>query len=151
MPQDREIETRKRYTVFADVTTRWNDNDVYGHINNAIYNEWMDTAITNQFRKHLTGYPNTPIIPVAAETYLTFRKSIAHPADVETGFRVKRLGNRSVVCEIGIFAKGASEASAWGHMIHVWVDRETNQSVPIPDSVREGLSASIQDGDPVTE
>lgn len=143
MPKNVIIETRENYRFFAHVTTRWNDNDVYGHINNAVYNEWMDTAVTNRFREHLPEYPSSPIIAVAAETYFTFHHSITHPAKVETGFRVKRLGNSSVTCEVGIFLPGETEAAAWGHMVHVWVDRESNKSVPIPDAVRNGLSLAI--------
>ena len=143
MPGNKQIETRDRYRIFADVTTRWKDNDLHGHINNAVYNAWIDTAVTERFREHLPGYPNTPIIPVAVETQVTFHHPITHPADVETGFRVNRLGNSSVISEVGIFLRGESEAAAWGHIVHVWVDRASNKPVPIPDLVRRGLSLSM--------
>jgi acyl-CoA thioester hydrolase len=145
MPKSKQLETLQRYRIFSDTTTRWNDNDVYGHINNAVYNEWMDTAVTNCFRQHLPEYPNSPFIAVAAETCFTFHHSIAHPATVETGFRVKRIGNSSITCEVGIFLKGESQAAAWGHMVHVWVDRESNKPVPIPDAVRNGLSLAMSE------
>jgi acyl-CoA thioester hydrolase len=143
MAKTKLIETRERYRIFADVTTRWKDNDVYGHINNAVYNAWIDTAVTQCFRAHWPEIPHTPIIPVAAETFVTFHRSIVHPAQVETGLRIDRLGNSSVCCGVGIFVRGQSEASAWGHMVHVWVDRESNKSVPIPDLVRKGLEAAV--------
>ncbi|NOY30861.1 MAG: acyl-CoA thioesterase [Planctomycetes bacterium] len=143
MPRSDQAETRARYKVFEQVITRWKDNDVYGHINNAVYNSWMDTAVTNFFRSQWRELPHTPIIPVAAETLLTFRQSVAHPAKLETGFRVDRIGLSSVKCGVGIFQAGETEAAAWGHMIHVWVDRTTNQSVPIPDVVRQGLETAL--------
>lgn len=137
-------ETRDRFRVFTPVTTRWKDNDVFGHVNNAVYNAWMDTAVTQFFREHWPELPQTPIIPVAAETHFTFRRSIAHPADVETGLRVEHVGNSSVRCGVGVFEANESEAAAWGHMIHVWVDRDSNQAIAIPDLVRRGLESALE-------
>lgn len=143
MSKPKHIETRADYRVFSELTTRWKDNDVYGHVNNAEYNSWMDTAVTQFFRRHWSELPNTPIIPVAGETRLSFHRPISHPADVQTGFRVEHIGNSSVRCGVGVFVKGEDAAAAWGHMIHVWVDRETNQAVPIPDIVRSGLQTAL--------
>ena len=143
MSKPKLIETRDRFHVFASVTTRWKDNDVYGHINNAVYNAWIDTAVTQFFREHWPGLPETSIIPVAAETLVTFHKSISHPAQLETGFRVERIGNSSVRCGVGIFEKDVATAAAWGHMIHVWVDKATNQPVRIPTEVRQGLESAL--------
>jgi acyl-CoA thioester hydrolase len=108
----------------------------------------MDTAVTDRFREHLPGYPNTSTIPVAAETFFTFHRPITHPAQVETGFRVNRLGNSSVISGVGIFLRGELEAAAWGHIVHVWVDRATNKPVPIPEPVRRGLLSALVEGIP---
>ncbi len=145
MAKPQLIETRERYRHFEVVTTRWKDNDVYGHINNAVYNAWMDTAVTQAVRAHWPGIPGTPVIPVAAETLMTFHRSICHPADIETGIRIGRLGTSSIRSEVGIFIQGEEQAAAWGHMIHVCVDRETNQAVPIPEDVRRGLEGLLLD------
>ena len=134
------IEQRDRYRVFSTVTTRWKDNDIYNHINNAVYNAWMDTAITSMFLDKWLKLPDAPVIPVAVETHLTFHRPIVHPADVETGLRVDRIGNRSVQCGVGIFLASESQACAWGYMIHVFVERATNDSAPIPDKVRRALA-----------
>ena len=131
------IERRSGYRVFFPATTRWKDNDVYRHINNAVYNEWMDTAITSMFLQTWLDLNDAPIIPVAVETRMTFRRPIVHPAQVETGWRVDQIGNRSVQCGVGVFLAGEDEACAWGHMIHVFVEQASNQSVPIPDPVRQ--------------
>jgi len=145
-------ETRDRYRIFTNVTTRWKDNDVFGHVNNAVYNAWMDTAVTHFFREQWPELPQTPVIPVAAETQFTFHRSIAHPADVVTGFRVERIGNSSVRCGVGVFRADEPEAAAWGHMIHVWVDRHSSQAVAIPETVRRGLrTVLMNDEDEVAE
>lgn len=143
MPKPQLIESRDRYHIFTTLTTRWKDNDVYGHVNNAVYNAWMDTAVTQFFREHWPGIPDRPIVPVAAETLFTFHRSISHPAHVETGFRVEQIGRTSVRCGVGIFIESQNEAAAWGHMVHVWVDRESNNAVPIPDEMRRGLEMAL--------
>jgi len=143
MPKPQLIETRERYSIFSNVTTRWKDNDAFGHVNNAVYNAWMDTAVTSFFREYEPGLPHTRLIPVGAETQLTFHRPISHPDEVETGFRVEQIGNRSVRCGVGIFSRGEAEAAAWGHMIHVWVARKTNQAVAIPDAIRRGLESAL--------
>ena len=143
MPKPQRIESRDRYYLFATVTTRWKDNDVYGHVNNTVYNSWMDTAVTEYFRQLCPEFPEAPLVPVAAETHFTFRVSISHPHDVETGFRVERIGNSSVRCGVGIFSRGENDAVAWGHMVHVWVDTLSNRSVPIPEDIRRGLELAM--------
>jgi acyl-CoA thioester hydrolase len=143
MPKPKLIESRDRYLLFESVTTRWMDNDVYGHVNNTVYNAWMDTAVTQFFRQLCGEFSQAIEVPVAGETQMTFHQSIAHPASVETGFRVERIGTSSVRCGVAIFLAESKEASAWGHMVHVWVDKQSNRSVAIPASVREGLESAL--------
>lgn len=143
MTKPRHVETRDRYSVFQSVTTRWNDNDQFGHVNNTVYNTWMDTAVTAYFRIYCELSLGQETSTVAAETKFTFRRSISHPAEVESGFRVEHIGHSSIRSGVGIFLIGESEAVACGHMVHVWINPTTGRSVPIPDDVREGLSRAI--------
>lgn len=149
MPKPQLIETRPRFVVFNRITTRWKDNDVFGHVNNAVYNSWMDTAVTDFFRHLNSGFPTSDRIPVCAETRLTFHRSICHPADVETGLRVEHIGTSSVRCGVGIFVRGNDDAQAWGHMIHVWVHRQSTTAVPIPEHIRDGLQEVLRPPNPM--
>lgn len=143
MARPEVIETRDRYRVFTPVSTRWRDNDVFGHVNNGVYNSWIDTAVTAYFLTHWLCPADSPIIPVAVETKCTFRKPISHPASVETGLRVERIGTSSIKSGVGVFAEAEGDASAWGHMVHVLVDRTTNRPVPIPADIRSSLEAIL--------
>ena len=139
MPRPELIETRERFVVFGTQATRWKDNDAWGHVNNAVYNSWIDTAITNHLWSVFPEFGSSQVIPVAAETKVTFHAPICHPAQIVTGFRVEHLGNSSMRCCVGVFEGTQTTASAWGHMVHVWIDRQTNQSVQIPGAIREEL------------
>ena len=36
---------RSEFAHFLPIQTRWNDNDVYGHVNNVVYYAYFDTVI----------------------------------------------------------------------------------------------------------
>jgi len=134
------IETRDRYPHFLSIQTRWSDNDIYGHVNNVTYYSYFDTVV-NCFLIDQGGLDieTDSVIGMAVETMCKFNKPLAYPEVLESGLRVGKLGNSSVRYEIGIFQKGAAEAAAMGHFVHVFVDRATGKPAPIPDAIRSAL------------
>ena len=140
MHQNDHEETRDQYRIFMPLATRWMDNDIFGHINNVVYYSYIDTAVTNYYGEHgRHDVAGSLVIPVAAETKCRFKRSLKHPALIEAGLRADRIGNTSVQVGVGIFLKEAFEASAWGYMVHVFIDRVTSKPVPIPSPLRTAL------------
>ena len=131
---------RADFPVFRGITTRWMDNDVYGHVNNVVYYSWFDTTV-NAFliEQGVLDPASGDAVGVVVETLCRYHDSIAFPEPVEAGLRVERIGTSSVRYEIGIFRIGAELASADGHFVHVYVDHETRRPVPVPDAVRAVL------------
>ena len=131
---------RADFPVFRRITTRWMDNDVYGHVNNVVYYSWFDTTV-NAFliEQGVLDPASGDAVGVVVETLCRYHDSIAFPEPVEAGLRVERIGTSSVRYEIGIFRVGAELASADGHFVHVYVDHETRRPVPVPDAVRAVL------------
>ena len=125
------------YPYLTPITTRWMDNDIYGHVNNVVYYSYFDTVI-NGYLIDQGGFDihEAPVIGVAVETMCKFRKSLAFPQIVDAGLRVGKLGNSSVRYEVGLFAAGDPEPAATGHFVHVFVDRVTMRPVSIPDPLR---------------
>jgi len=137
---DDHEKTRDQYRVFMPLATRWIDNDIFGHINNVVYYSYIDTAVTNYYQEYgRHDVASSLVIPVAAETKCTFKRSIKHPALIEVGLRADRIGNTSVQVGVGVFLKREFEASAWGYMVHVFVDRVANKPVSIPSLLRTAL------------
>jgi acyl-CoA thioester hydrolase len=133
-------ETRARYPHVVAVPTRWADNDIYGHVNNAVYYAYFDTAIN----RYLIDEGRLDIVEGAVfglcvESHCAYKKPIAFPDVVTAGLRVGHLGRTSVRYEIGIFARGEDEASAYGWFVHVFVDRQHRRPAPIPEPLREAL------------
>ncbi len=139
-------ETRDRYRYFVSVATRWNDNDVYGHVNNMVYYGYIDSAVNLYLvREGGLDIHASPVIGVVVESGCRFRRPIAYPDTVDVGIRVGRLGNSSVRYELGLFRAGEDEAAAEGHFVHVFVNRATMRPAPMPASIRTALARLAPD------
>jgi acyl-CoA thioester hydrolase len=135
-----QMPKRSDFPVFRGITTRWMDNDSYGHVNNVVYYAWFDTTVNAYLIEQGVLDPNEgDVVGVVVETLCRYHDSVSFPEPVEAGLRVERIGTSSVRYEIGIFKVGAELASADGHFVHVYVDRETRRPVPVPDAVREAI------------
>lgn len=131
MTKSKPIRSRKEdFKHFTIITTRWMDNDAYGHVNNVMYYSWFDT-IVNRFliQNGVLDPVSSPVIGLVIETHCNYFASVAFPCDVVLGLRVARIGASSVRYEVGVFREGEDEACAQGHFIHVYVERASNRPV----------------------
>lgn len=136
-----DIPLRDDYRYFVDITTRWQDNDIYGHVNNVVYYSYFDTAANHLLiREGGLDIQKADVIGVVAESQCRYFASVEYPDLLEAGVRIAHLGNRSVRYEIAIFRKGEQEARAAGHFVHVFVDRVSMRPVAIPEGLRAALS-----------
>jgi acyl-CoA thioester hydrolase len=133
-------EPRSAYKVFRPITTRWMDNDVYGHVNNVVYYSWFDTAVNAWLiEQGVLDIHGGSTIGLVIETQCNYFAPLAFPQTIEAGIRVARLGGSSVRYEVGLFAQGEPLCAARGHFVHVYVDRETRRPVPLPAPLRTTL------------
>ena len=132
---------RSDFGHFSTLTTRWEDNDIYGHVNNVVYYSWFDTAV-NRYLIHAGALDihQGSVIGLVVETHCNYFAPLAFPQDVEAGLRVARIGGSSVRYEIGLFAPGQPLSAAAGHFVHVYVDRATRRPVELPAPLRAALS-----------
>ncbi len=134
-------EPRAAYRHFQSITTRWSDNDVYGHVNNVVYYSWFDTVV-NSFlvERGALDIHHGKTIGLVVETGCNYFASLAFPETVELGMRVAQLGRSSVRYEIGVFGTNGRMA-AKGHFVHVYVDSETRRPTAMPDNLIHILEA----------
>ena len=135
---------RASYRYFTDITTRWMDNDIYGHVNNVVYYSYFD-SVANKYLIEEGGLDikNSQVVGFVVASNCQYTSPIAYPQAIEAGLRVNRLGNSSVEYGIGIFQQGSFVASAMGTFTHVFVDRSTDKPVAIPASIRSALEAVL--------
>ncbi len=135
---------RGAYRHFTTITTRWSDNDVYGHVNNTIYYQWFDSAVNALLvSAGLLDIAHGDPIGLVVETGCIHFAPLTFPGDVEVGIAIDRLGGSSVTYRLGIFAAGAADPAAQGHFTHVYVDRQSRRPVPLPDEWREKLESLL--------
>src|SRR5918993_3259480 len=118
--------TRDGYRHFQRITTRWMDNDAYGHVNNVVYLSWFDTVV-NSFLIHaeVLDPQRGNVVGFVVETQCRYLGPLAFPQPIEAGLRAGHVGTSSVRYEIAVFGGGESTANAQGHFVHVYVARTT--------------------------
>jgi acyl-CoA thioester hydrolase len=137
-------ELRSAYRHFRTITTRWMDNDVYGHVNNVQHYSFFDTVVNGYLIAQGVLDPHaSDIIGLVVETKCNYFESVTFPDDVHAGLRVGRMGASSVRYEIGLFRGKATQAAAQGHFIHVYVDRTTRRPAPLPEALKRALTPLV--------
>ncbi len=133
---------RAEYRHLTRLTTRWFDNDVYGHLNNTVHYELFDTAVNAHLvAKGVLDPLGGGTVFLVIELGCRYHAPISFPDPVTAGLRVAELGTSAVRYEIGLFAGDGDEAAAEGFFVHVNVDRETRAKLPIPGATRRVLAA----------
>lgn len=131
---------RADYVSFQPITTRWMDNDVFGHLNNVVYYSLFDTAVCRLLvDAGILTWRGGDHIMVVAENGCRYHSEVAFPDRISAGLRLGRLGERSVRYEIGVFREDSDMASAEGFMVHVCVDAATRRPAPLPQAWRAAL------------
>jgi acyl-CoA thioester hydrolase len=137
-------EAREAYRRFTRLSTRWMDNDVYGHINNVVYYSLFDTAVNGYLiEAGALDIHRGDVIGLVVETHCNYFAPLEFPTPIDAGLRVARIGGSSVRYEIGLFAEGQATSAARGHFIHVYVDRATRRPAPLPDALSRALQGLL--------
>ena len=136
--------SRRNYPRFRTITTRWMDNDVYGHVNNVVYYSFFDTAVNaTLIDEGLLDPKEGDVIGLVVETGCRYASALSFPETVDAGIRVAHIGNSSVRFEVGLFKHGEDIVAAEGFFVHVYVDARTRRPTQIPPALRsflEGLT-----------
>lgn len=140
--------TSRDFPVHWPVLTRWADNDMFGHLNNAVYYQLFDTAINGWIAANVADLDPVamPELGVVAESGCRFLGELGFPDRLAVGLAVTRLGRSSVTYRLAVFRVdddgGAGPLAALGHWVHVYVDRASRRPVPIPDGIRALLGTA---------
>ena len=134
--------TRSEFKIWRKFTTRWADNDVYGHVNNTVFYQWFDTAVNAWLvEQGILDIRNGDPIALVVETRCAYFAPLAFPQDVEVGLAIAEIGRSSMRYRIGVFAPGDEQAAAQGEFVHVAVDRASRKPVDLPADWRTKLEA----------
>jgi acyl-CoA thioester hydrolase len=150
-PPDSDGLTSRDFPVLWPVLTRWADNDMFGHLNNAVYYQLFDTAINGWINTNLPDVDPVTMAAqgIVAESGCRYFSELHFPERLVVGLAITRLGRSSVTYRLGIFRASEGSAAdepqaiaAVGHWVHVYIDRTSRRPVPIPDEIRSLLSTA---------
>jgi acyl-CoA thioester hydrolase len=128
---------RSAFPHFTALPTRWADNDIYGHVNNVVYYSYFDTAVNALLiERGVLDIHRGDVVGFVVDSGCSYFQPMAFPDVVHAGIRVSKLGTSSVRYEIGLYRNDDALPAAFGHFVHVYVDRNTNKPVPIPAATR---------------
>jgi len=145
-PLDR-TETRENFAWFLKIPTRWIDNDMYGHMNNAKYYSIYENLIMTFLEVESGLDTGTGAIRCfTAENGCRYHAALKYPNIIDAGLRIAKIGNSSVRYEMGLFAEGQEQVAATGFVIDVYVDATTEKPVRVPDDFRAALSRCVMPG-----
>jgi acyl-CoA thioester hydrolase len=135
-----ERSRRAEYPHLHRIATRWNDNDVYGHVNNVEYIAFFDTVINHWLiTEGGLDIHDGSTVGFCVESHCNYHAPVTFPETIEAGLRVGHLGRSSVRYEIGIFTQDEEAAAAEGWFVHVFVDAASSAPAAIPAGIRESL------------
>lgn len=132
---------REDFRVLREVPTRWADEDVYGHVNNAVHYQVFDTAVNGWLIDTVGDVRALPALGVVAETTCTYLGELHFPEMITVALACERLGSSSVTYRLVMFGERTESPVAVGRFVHVYVDRDTRRPVPVPDPVRTAVAA----------
>ncbi|MES2265004.1 MAG: thioesterase family protein [Pseudomonadota bacterium] len=131
---------RSQFPHFLSIPTRWMDNDNYGHVNNVVYYSYFDTVVNQLLiERGVLDIHDGDVVGFVVDSGCSYFSSISFPDLIHAGIRVAKLGNSSVRYEIALYRNDEPLPCAAGHFVHVYVERSSNRSVPIPATVRKVL------------
>ena len=137
-----EPAVRSQFKVWQSFTTRWADNDAYGHVNNTVFYQWFDSAVNAWLvGQGLLDIEAGDPIALVVDTRCSYFAPLAFPEPVDLGLAIAQLGRSSVRYRIGVFAAGTEQAAAQGEFVHVLVDRTSRRPVEMPQNWRRALEA----------
>jgi acyl-CoA thioester hydrolase len=133
---------RSEFKAWRRLTSRWADNDAYGHVNNTVFYQWFDTAVNAWLvEQGMLDIEHGNPIGLVASTRCSYFAPLAFPTDVDVGLAISRIGKSSIHYRVAVFASGEATCAASGEFVHVLVDRWSRRPVPIPPGWRAKLAA----------
>lgn len=133
---EQEPHFRSGFQRFEAMTARWNDLDIFGHLNNAVFYELFDTAILRLLVETGAIERQGKFAALVVTSGAVFHREVLFEDRIEVGIRVNRIGRTSVTYELGLFTEGRADSAVDGRVVHVFVDRAESTPVPIPEAAR---------------
>ena len=123
------------------VDVRFGDTDMFGHVNNAAFATYIESARLAFFRDRLGATLERPGGEaggiILARMAIDFRKQLLYGASAEVTTEVERIGRTSIALKQEVLSDG--EVVAEAETVLVAFDYEQQRPVEVPATVRSQL------------
>jgi acyl-CoA thioester hydrolase len=151
-PEERGTLRPEAFPVQRTIPTRWRDNDSYGHVNNAVYFEYFDTAINGWMLENLgDSADDAQMLLFVAESRCRYLSELAFPTPVTVGAVVHRLGRTSLTYDLAVFGRSGTPPAALGRWVHVAINPSTRRPIPLSSRARDLATAAQELRVPIHE
>ena len=129
MEKNRKI---KDYPLHVEIETRWRDLDAFGHVNNAVFATYIETARGTLFKKWNLPFDGKGQSLIVASITINYHQQLKHPTSIIIGQKITRIGNTSFDVESALFNKNNTKKPiATSKVIVVCFDFEKQKSIPV--------------------
>ncbi len=125
---------------YTTVQVRFNDIDLMGHVNNAVYQDYFDFGKVSYFNTILgmdVNWDKTGL--VLAKITIEYFSAIGLNDEIEIRSKIIRLGNKSLDMYQEIILKETSEIMASALSIMVGYSNSENETIAIPSDWRKKI------------
>jgi acyl-CoA thioester hydrolase len=127
----------------VDFAVRWGDMDALGHVNNAMYFRYFETARIAYFERVGVFHPGhgTRIGTILVSTRCDFLVPMVYPDTAVVGARVREARTTSLTLDYAIYRGAERELCAVGSSVIVLYDYDKKAKVPIPPDLRQRIES----------
>lgn len=132
---------RDTFRLLHPIDVRWGDMDSFGHVNNACYFTYCESARIAWFDAiELERFKEAPHHgPALVTATCNFLRQVHYPAALEVGVRATQVGSKSFTLEYAILRRDNGEKVADGSSVVVWVDYQEGRSILLPEPLRDRI------------
>ena len=130
------------FPFHVNIQTRWRDLDAFGHVNNAVFATYIETARGTLFKRWSLPFDGTGKSLIVASMTINYLKQLKHPSNVIVGLKINKVGNTSFNIESYIFnEKDIENPIATSNVVIVCFDFDNQKPVPVFSQILKDYNA----------
>ena len=120
------------FPIHVNIQTRWRDLDAFGHVNNAVFATYIETARGTLFKRWSLPFDGTGKSLIVASMTINYLKQLKHPSNIIVGLKINKVGNTSFNIESYIFnERDTKDPIATSNVVIVCFDFDNQKPVPV--------------------
>ena len=136
-----QLNIKKIYKHWTDVTIRYSDQDPLGHVNNVAYAAYIEASRTMFIDDLLTRVNDLDVDFVLVSLKIDYLKEIRYPGTLSIGASLIRLGTKSFSTGFGVFLN--NDCVATSESINVFFSLKNRKTVAIPQEARRLMTDNL--------